>query len=103
MSYITQTVRPYLDQEIEALAQAIAKNSRDTVEDYSAARTLEYALTKTICRVVKLKFGTVSYRAISVFLGVLESMKLEFYRRVAVPFEDKQKSINGDTYGELIS
>ena len=103
MSYISQATRPYFDKEIEALAQAVAKNTRDSVEDYSVVRTMEYVVTKLLCRIIKIKFGTISYRAIASFLGVLETTKQEFYRRVAVPFEDKQKGINGDVYGELLS
>jgi hypothetical protein len=38
------------------------------------------------------------YRAINDVLGALEGAKLEFYRRVAVPYEDKKIVENGDVY-----
>lgn len=42
-------------------------------------------------------FG-VNYRNINTLIGVLECAKLELYRRIAVPYEDKKKEENGDVY-----
>ena len=39
-----------------------------------------------------------NYQSINDILGALEGAKLEFYRRVAVPYEDKKKEENGDVY-----
>lgn len=39
-----------------------------------------------------------SYETINDILGALEGAKLEFYRRVAVPFEETKIAINGDLY-----
>lgn len=39
-----------------------------------------------------------SYTSINDVLGALEGAKLEFYRRVAVPYEDKKIKENGDVY-----
>jgi hypothetical protein len=38
------------------------------------------------------------YQAINDVVGVLEAAKLEFYRRVAVPYEDRKITENGDVY-----
>jgi hypothetical protein len=38
------------------------------------------------------------YTKINEIIGVLECIKLEFYRRVAIPFEEKKIQINGDVY-----
>jgi hypothetical protein len=38
------------------------------------------------------------YRAINDVVGALEGAKLEFYRRVAAPYEDKKMEANGDVY-----
>jgi hypothetical protein len=38
------------------------------------------------------------YAGINEIMGVLEGVKLEFYRRVASPYEDLKKSVNGDVY-----
>lgn len=40
----------------------------------------------------------VSYSALNEVIGVLECAKLELYRRVAAPYEDKKKKENGDVY-----
>lgn len=39
-----------------------------------------------------------SYQIINDVLGALEGAKLEFYRRIAVPYEQMKKAQNGDVY-----
>ena len=39
-----------------------------------------------------------SYTAINDVLGAIEGAKLEFYRRVVVPYEDEKIKENGDVY-----
>lgn len=39
-----------------------------------------------------------SYSAINAAIGVLECAKLELYRRIAAPYEDKKIIENGDVY-----
>lgn len=39
-----------------------------------------------------------SYYAINDIIGALEGAKMEFYRRVAVPYEDTKIKENGDVY-----
>lgn len=41
-----------------------------------------------------------TYAAINDIIGALEGAKLEFYRRVAVPYEVKKINTNGDVYIE---
>jgi hypothetical protein len=38
------------------------------------------------------------YAAINDCLGACEGAKAEFYRRVAVPYEEFKREINGDVY-----
>lgn len=38
------------------------------------------------------------YQQINDILGALEGAKLEFYRRVAIPYEEKKISEHGDVY-----
>lgn len=40
----------------------------------------------------------IRYQNINTVIGVLECAKLEVYRRVAVPYEDKKCKENGDVY-----
>ena len=39
-----------------------------------------------------------SYRSINEVIGVLECAKLEMYRRIAAPYENKKLKENGDVY-----
>jgi hypothetical protein len=39
-----------------------------------------------------------SYQTINDIIGALEGAKMEFYRRVVVPYEDKKIKDNGDVY-----
>jgi len=41
---------------------------------------------------------TLSYQVINDIIGALEGAKLEFYRRVALPYENGKISENGDIY-----
>ena len=45
-----------------------------------------------------LESSKLSYAAINEVIGVLECAKLELYRRVASPYEDKKIKENGDVY-----
>ena len=40
----------------------------------------------------------VTYQHLNDCLGALEGAKLEFYRRVVVPYEEKKRTENGDVY-----
>lgn len=62
----------------------------------STAGELNYYLTMTLLRYVGEK--KLSYQTINDIIGALEGAKLEFYRRIVVPYEDKKKEENGDVY-----
>lgn len=57
---------------------------------------LNYAITKLLVGYAELK--GLSYLTINDCLGALEGAKAEFYRRVAVPYEDAKAHLNGDVY-----
>lgn len=40
------------------------------------------------------------YLTINDILGAMEGAKMEFYRRVAAPYEDEKKEENGDVYNQ---
>lgn len=87
----------------------IPKSRRDTVITTSAPVTsivlldvripgdLNYVFTEVICTYIR-QCGGVSYPVINDVLGALEGCKLEFYRRIATPYEDQKKEQNGDVY-----
>ena len=39
-----------------------------------------------------------NYQGINDIVGALEGAKLEFYRRIAAPYEDTKIQLNGDVY-----
>ncbi len=57
---------------------------------------LNWQVTDDILQYLSVK--GLSYQTINVVVGALEGAKLEFYRRVAIPYEDKKRIENGDVY-----
>lgn len=79
---------PYIKQE--------RRKSLENVFWPEGSGELNYLLTKTI-QVYLKKQGT-NYQTINDIVGALEGVKLEFYRRVAAPYEDEKIKENGDVY-----
>lgn len=79
MPYIEQTRRDWLQTTVVP----------DTVGE------LNYCFTDLI---ISYWEDNKSYQTINDIIGALESCKLEFYRRIAVPYEDKKIVENGDVY-----
>lgn len=61
-----------------------------------SAGELNYAVTKLLKEYVDA--AGLSYQAINDCLGALDGARAEFYRRVAVPYEDAKIKANGDVY-----
>jgi len=59
---------------------------------------LNYVITRLID--MYLGYNSFHYADINAVVGVLECVKLELYRRLAAPYEDKKKEENGDVYKE---
>ena len=79
---------PYLDQAI--------RSSLDDGRKATKGGELNYQVSKLLNDFVAMK--GLSYAAINEAVGALESAKLEFYRRVAGPYEDKKAIANGEVY-----
>ena len=79
---------PYLEQGI----RASLKNGRVPSE----AGELNYLITQ-LCDAFLMKTG-VSYKNINQVIGAIECAKLEFYRRIAAPYENKKGLENGEAY-----
>lgn len=60
------------------------------------AGELNYKLTTIIYDYFQVQGGR--YQQVNDVIGALEGAKLEFYRRVAAPYEDKKIEENGDVY-----
>lgn len=73
---------------------------RDELEPHSNREALtpgelNYQIT---CLVDAYLVANVSYESINEVVGALECSKIEVYRRLAVPYEDHKRELNGDVY-----
>jgi len=82
MPYINPIKRTNLIPELETLPM----NSGE----------LNFVFTQVIQQYLLL--NKTSYSTINDVIGALEGAKLEFYRRVAAPYEDLKIMENGDVY-----
>lgn len=92
MPYIPKGRRALLDRPIIRLQQAIDDVIADNEADDVANGVMNYVITKL------LRPSELSYNRIVAVLGTLEAVKLEFYRRLAAPYEDHKIKKNGDVY-----
>lgn len=101
MPYIDELNRNKLDKCIGELILCIkhtATNSPfekvelDNNEVLSIAGNINYVFSRVCAGLI----GSPSYPKIAIITGVLENIKQEFYRRVAIPYEEKKISENGD-------
>lgn len=81
---------PYIKKEQREIIQ------EDGLLGIENAGDLNYYLTMTILRYFESHGGR--YQQINDVLGALEGAKLEFTRRIVVPYEDKKIVENGDVY-----
>jgi len=61
------------------------------------AGELNYSISKLVDDYL-LRKGDLRYEYLNEVIGVLECAKLEVYRRIAVPYEDKKLKESGDVY-----
>ena len=64
--------------------------------DADNAGQLNYLFTKIALTYIENK--KLSYQTINDIIGALEGAKMEFYRRIAVPYEQSKIRQNGDIY-----
>ena len=88
MPYVDQYARDRFQHALGALEQAIAH--RCTPGD------LNYLFTKLAVGYIRAK--GLSYTNINDVLGAFIGANAEFYRRVAIPYENKKQAENGDVY-----
>lgn len=77
----------------------IGKERRKAIEQGEPPQTigeLNYVITQEVLFYLKQK--GISYNSINEIIGVLDCCKMEFYRRVGVPYEDKKIKDNGDVF-----
>ena len=77
--------------------EALEECRVDTVgRGLSSPGELNFVLTTIVDQYLRRQ--TFGYAALNEVIGVLECAKLEFYRRMAVPYEDAMRDVNGDVY-----
>lgn len=86
MPYIKPDDRKTLDSIVDAIKSWPALSSGE----------LNYLLTVTI--ETYLYNHGMSYRTINDIMGAMEGSKLEFYRRIVIPYENLKIAENGDVY-----
>lgn len=60
------------------------------------AGELNYAISRLCWQYVRDFSEVLSYSDLNEVVGVLECAKQEFYRRLAAPYEDRMRDVNGD-------
>ena len=90
MPYIKQDQRDDLDEEIDNLISVVVDSGGSSPEGL-----VNYSITRLIQGIYGHDENTTSYGNICRATGVLDNVKLEFYRKVAVPYEEVKEKENG--------
>ena len=96
MPYISQDHRQTLDPLIDRLALQIVHEAQAMGYDAALAGLLNYTCTRLALKVVRLQFGAMRYWLIAILTGTFKNIADEFYRRIAVPYENRQIEKSGD-------
>ena len=99
MPYIVEEKRIQLDSHIEDLYHALVGLMADD-ENNNMEGNLNYTITKLLMMVYGDRDST-RYAQINDAIGMLECAKLEYYRKVAAPYEDQKEFENGAVNGSL--
>lgn len=88
---------PYIPQKDKERFYATLASLYNTIHNSGISNgELNYLIT-TLAQYYLEKHGT-SYNTISDVIKAMECAKLEFYRRVVIPYEDQKIKENGDVY-----
>ena len=94
MPYILPELRKKLDPEIDALLEALYRSVPIVMANNDVqAGHLNYCLSKIIWSIFE---GDKNYNCANKLIGVLEAVKLEFYRRKVQEYEDIKMDESGD-------
>ena len=85
---------PYIDKKAREKFDHVLSILMNTKID--SVGELNYLLT-SIISIFRAK-NKENYALLNSLIGVLECAKLELYRRVITPYEDRKKEENGDAY-----
>jgi hypothetical protein len=96
MPYISKQHRQALDPLIDELAGRLSREALGLDYDGAFAGLLHYACTRLALKVVRLQFGAMRYWLIALLTGTFKNIADEFYRRIALPYENRQLEKSGD-------
>jgi uncharacterized membrane-anchored protein len=96
MPYIPAAQRQALDPFIDELAVTLVSQAQAQGYDGALAGLLNYTITRLALSVVRRQFGPLRYWLIALVSGTLKNVADEFYRRLAVPYEEQQRVKSGD-------
>jgi hypothetical protein len=104
MPYIAVKHREALDPLIDKLAWQIVQEAQALQYDGAFAGLLNYVCTRLALKVVRRQFGSMRYWLIAMLTGTFKNIADEFYRRIAIPYENRQikKSGDVDLYREYV-
>lgn len=85
MPYIAEELRKYWDEKLTTIIEFPPLSKGE----------LNYVITRIVTRYWN---GNQSYDRIADVDGVLQNVAREFYRRIAVPYEEKKRAESGDVY-----
>jgi len=88
--YIKQELRSILEPSLEALIAVLGQLS---------PRFLDGAVCYIFTKILRYLYVPPGYSEYARAIGVLETCKLELYRAVIAPYEDKKKWEHGDVEG----
>jgi hypothetical protein len=93
MPYIPQIRREKINSKLQELILAIKQLDDKELRDLDG--DLNYSITKLILGVLELEEKP-KYTKFNTAIGILESVKLELYRRFVAPYENEKILENGD-------
>ena len=88
MPYVEKSSRERYDAAIAALVSLLRR---------APAGEVNYCVTRLATAWLD-SLGPVSYTNLNAVIGILESAKLELYRRCVAPYETGKAAQNGDVY-----
>ncbi len=94
MPYLPSPIKQRLDPHIDRLAEEITAIAAEEPSEAAFAGSLNYVCTRLAVETMPER----RYWAIATVIGVLKNVADEFYRRVAVPYEEERRAEHGDVF-----
>ena len=95
MPYIAEEKRASLDPIVDDLLNVLRGLACDDPDTDNLEGNLNYFISSVLDRL----YTNGRYTDIKDAVGLLESIKLEYYRKVGAPVEDQKEFDNGQVYG----